>query len=337
MDHDGDRAALELLIHGFKVSRMIRLVADLAIADRVAPAGASRIADLAAACEVSAEPLKRVLRALATFGIFRIEAGDAIAHTPRSRLLRTDTPRSLHYGARFLTAQASWRAWEMLDAALQDKVPHEVAWGTGRFAYLRDHPDEARLFDTYMANGPEDRHDAVAKAYDFSQASLIADIGGGNGEALRRILACHPTVRGLVFDHTDVVAAIPADQRAEGRIATQGGSFLDAVPAGADLYLLAHVLHDWNDERALAILRSCRAAMKPQARLLIVEVILETDPSQARQKDYLMDMQMMAMFGSARERTAAEFGDLLAAADLQIASVIPTAASVSILEAIPTQ
>ncbi|MET1026535.1 MAG: methyltransferase [Dongiaceae bacterium] len=314
---------------------MIRLVADLAIADRVAPDGVSRIADLAAACAVSVEPLKRVLRALAAFGIFRLEPGDAIAHTPRSRLLRTDTPRSLHYGARFWTAQASWRAWEALDAALLDKVPHEVAWGAGRFAYLRDHPDEARLFDSYMAHGPEDRHDAIAKAYDFSQASLIADIGGGNGEALRRILARHPKARGLVFDRPDVVAAIPADKRAEGRLATQGGSFFEGVPAGADLYLLVHVLHDWSDEQALEILRSCRAAMKPQARLLIIELMLGSDPSQSRHADYLMDMQMMAMFGSACERTAAEFEELLAAANLQIASIIPTDASVSILEAVP--
>jgi hypothetical protein len=204
-----DRTALDRLIRGFQISRMIRLVADLTLADRIAPEETRVVGDLAAECKVNATPLLRILRALASFGIFRVTASGEISHSPLSLLLRTDTPGSLHHGARFWTAHGSWRAWGELDAALVDGIPHQAAWNMGRFDYLRQHPNEARIFDEFMAHFPDDRHQAVADAYDFSSAELIADIGGGNGEALRHILCRFAGPRGLVFDRDDVVAAIP--------------------------------------------------------------------------------------------------------------------------------
>lgn len=332
---DDDRLALDLLIRGFIISRTIRLVADLAIADRIAPDARRSVADLASDCKVLPSPLLRALRALAAFGIFRLEPDGTVAHTPRSLLLRTDAPNSMHYGARFWTTPGSWRAWEALDAALEGGVPHEAAWGARRFDYLRGHPDEARLFDAFMANFPDNRHRAVASAYDFSQSKLIADIGGGNGEALRQILDRFPGAHGIVFDREDVVAAIPPGALAGGRITARGGSFFDGVPAGADHYLLIRVLHDWADEDVSRILRSCRAAMEAHGRLLIVEMILEPDPARGRPTEYLIDMQMMAMFGNARERTEPEFRALLTPAGFDLIRVIATASPVSILEAAP--
>lgn len=334
-DPDDDRLAVDLLIRGFQVSRTIRLVADLGIADRIAPESASSIAELATASGVLAEPLLRAMRALAAFGIFRLDADGMAAHTPRSLLLRSDAPNSLHPSARFWTAAGSWRAWEALDVALHGQNPHEAAWGASRFDYLRDHPDEARIFDTFMAHFPDDRHGAIAAAYDFAGPRLIADIGGGNGETLRRILALHPAARGLVFDRADVVAAIPPEALAGGRISPHGGSFFDGVPAGADLYLLVRVLHDWPDEDVARILRSCRSAMGPKARLLVVESLIEPNPARGRPTEYLTDMQMMAMFGTARERTEAEFSRLLAAAGFVLTRAVATASSVTILEAAP--
>ncbi|MBB3452600.1 SAM-dependent methyltransferase [Rhizobium sp. BK313] len=270
---------------------------------------------------------------LAAFGIFRIDREGAITHTSRSLLLRTDVPNSMHYGARSWTVTGSWRAWEDLDAAFHGKVPHEVAWGTGRFDYLRRIPDEARIFDAFMANFPDKRHSVVAETYDFSKARLIADIGGGNGETLRRILALYPATRGIVFDRTDVVAAIPRDALAGGRITTHDGNFFDGVPADADIYLLIRVLHDWPDDDASRILRSCRAAMQRDARLLVIEGLINPDPCYGSPTEYLVDMQMMAMFGSARERTEAEFRELLNSAGFDLTSVIGTASPVFILEA----
>lgn len=205
-----ERAALDLLVRGFQVSRMLRLVADLGIADRITPDGHMTIDTLAAECGVRPQPLIRVLRALAAFDVFIVTTDGSIAHTPRSRLLRTDTPNSMHHSARFWTAPGSWAAWGMLDVAMTGGVPHVAAWNMSRFDYLCAHPDEARGFDAMMANFPDTGHVAVAAAYDFSGAALIADIGGGNGAALRHILSRFPVPRGLLFDRDDVVRAIQA-------------------------------------------------------------------------------------------------------------------------------
>lgn len=333
---DPERAALDLLLRGFQVSRMLRLVADLGVADRITSDGGVTVVDLARDCGVQPQPLLRVLQALAGFGVFAVAADGTVAHTTRSRLLRTATPNSLHHAARFWTAPGSWRAWERLDVALTGGVPHETAWGMGRFEYLRAHPDEARLFDAMMAHFPDNRHAAITAAYDFSGARLIADVGGGNGALLRHILARFPGPCGLVFDLEDVVRAIPPDGLMEGRITVTAGSFFDGVPAGPNVYLLIRVLHDWGDEDCLRILRACRAAMRPETLLLIGELILDPNPARGWSIGYLHDMQMMAMFGSARERTEREFSGLLAEAGFALRRVIPTRSPVSILEAVAT-
>jgi hypothetical protein len=330
-----DREELDLLLRGFQVSRMLRLVADLGIADKIAPDGAVSVNDLATACSVLPGPLVRVLRALAAFRIFQISADERVAHTPRSRLLRLDTSNSLHYAARFWTGPGSWKAWGMLDVAMTGGTPHEAAWNISRFDYLRQHPDEARVFDVMMANFPDNRHAAIAAAYDFSAPRLIADIGGGNGAALRHILSRFPTPRGLVFDREDVIAAVTPEDLMHGRITAQGGSFFDHVPAGADMYLLIRVLHDWKDEDCLRILRTCREAMGPDAVLLLGEEILQPDPAHGRATGYLIDMQMMTMFGHARARSEAEFRGLFALSGFALRRVVPTASPVSLIEATP--
>lgn len=329
-----DRTELELLLRGFMVSRMLRLVSDLCLADRIPPDGEVAVHDLAAACGVQEGPLLRILRSLASLGIFRLSPDGMAGHSAKSALLRTDMPDSAHYAARFWAGPGSWGAWGRLDAALSGGVPHEAAWGQGRFAYLREHPEEARAFDEMMAHFPDDRHAAVAAAYDFSAARLVADIGGGNGAMLRHILARAPAASGLLFDRPDVVAALGPDALLHGRIGTASGSFLDAVPAGADHVILSRVLHDWPDEGCLRILAKCRAAMAPGAVLLLVESLLEPDPIRGQPTDYLIDMQMMAMFGTGRQRSELEFRKLLAAAGFAWRRTMPTTSPVSVLEAL---
>ena len=333
MSTQSDVEALDLLIRGFQVSRMLRLVADLTVADKLPDDGARNVDDLASACGVQATPLLRVLRALAAFDVFCVTVDGQVSHSPRSRLLRSDASTSLHTAARFWAAPGSWRAWGELDAALTGGNPHQVAWQTSRFDYLRQHANEARLFDEFMAAMRDDRHEAVAAAYDFSGANLIVDVGGGNGETLRCVLRRFSGVRGLVLDRDDVVEAIPAAARLDGRIEVRGGDFLQSVPAGADRYLLVRVLHDWPDEECVRILKCCRSAMPDKARLLIVEQLLEPDPQRGRPTAYLLDIQMMAMFGSGRERSREEFERLLAASGLIAIRVIPTESAVSIVEA----
>ena len=330
-----DWRELDLLLRGFQISRMLRLVADLGIADKVAADGRVAMNDLAEACAVLPEQLIRVLRALAAFHIFQVNANGIVAHTTRSQLLCTNVPNSMHHCARFWTAPGAWKAWGMLDAAMTGGTPYEVAWNTSRFSYLRQHPDEARAFDAMMATFPDNRHSAIATGYDFSRVRMIADIGGGNGATLRQILTRFPDARGLIFEREDVIAALTPGDLMQGRIAGQGGSFFETVPASADVYLLIRVLHDWKDEDCLRILRACRAAMRPDAVLLLGEDILDPDPARGKANTYLVDVQMMAMFGHARERSKVELDGLLRLSGFTLRRVVPTSSAVSIIEAAP--
>jgi len=333
---DRDRHELDLLLRGFQVSRILRLVADLGVADKIPAEGSLSIRDLASSCAVLPQPLTRVLRVLAAFKIFEVTASGSISHTPRSRLLRSDTPNSFHHSARFWTGPGSWASWGKLDAAMTGSIPHEAAWGKGRFDYLRQSPDEARAFDAMMANFPDNRHAAIAAAYDFSQATLIADVGGGNGAALRQILARFPNARGVLLDRSDVVNALSSDLLLNGRIDAIGASFFDRVPEGADVYLLIRVLHDWDDDDCVRILKTCQAAMKDGSRLLLGEEILQPDPLKGEVTSYLIDTQMMAMFGKARMRSEDEFRELFDRSGLSMRQVIRTSAPVSIVEAVRT-
>jgi len=325
-----DRNQLDFLLRAFQISRICRAVADIQVADKVPVEGHISVKELARACEVQDEPLRRMLCLLASVKIFSVSAEGAVSHTPQSKLLRTDRDGSLHYAARFWTAQSSWRSWENLDAALTGGVPHEAAWQLPRFDYLRQHPAEARIFDEMMAHFGDRRHQAIATSYDFSHHALIVDVGGGNGAALREILKRFPASRGIVFDRADVIAAMP---KSEQRLTGEGGSFFESVPKGADCYLLVRVLHDWSDENCLRILRQCHKAMPSSATLVICEQLLQDDPALGAPTDYLIDTQMMAMFGHARERTAAEFRNLLQSSGFTFKRVIATDTIVSLIEA----
>lgn len=331
-----ERHELDILLRGFQVSRMLRLVADLGVADKIALDETIAAGALAGACDVQAQPLVRVLRALAAFGVFQVTADGRVAHTAHSRLLRSDIPNSMHHAARFWTAPGAWAVWGSLDSAMTGGVPQEAAWNMSRFEYLRTHPDEARGFDAMMANFPDNRHAAIAEAYDFSGVATIADIGGGNGEALRHILPHFPDARGLLFDRDDVVRAVPETELMDGRITVADGNFLKAVPPGADIYLLIRVLHNWPDEDCRLILGACRAAMKSRSVLLICDQILEPNPAHGHPTEYLMDAQMMAMFGSARERTEDEFATMLSETGFTLKRVIVTRSPVQIVEASPS-
>lgn len=226
---------------------------------------------------------------------------------------------------------SEWGAWGALDRAMQGATPFEALWGASRFDYLAAHAEEARVFDAAMANSPDDRLGAVAAAYDFSAASLIADVGGGNGALLHEILARYPRPRGMVLDRESVVSAIPARKGDGSRIGLRAGDFFERAPLAADIYLLAWVLHDWADEQCLRILGNCRLAMRPGARLLVIERMLEPDPSRGDAMSYLADVQMMVDHGG-RERTFPEFQMLLTSSGFGTARPIRTASSVWIIE-----
>ena len=327
-------AQLEKLIRGFQISRMIRLTADLGLADRIPADGYRPVVDLAAECGVVPDAVLRICRALASFGIFEV-IGNQIGHSNLSRCLRTDAKPSLHLSARFWTAPGSWGAWEELDKGLvPGEPPHEARWGMSRFEYMSKHPDEGRIYDARMAGSSGDRQQAIAEAYDFSHISHLIDVGGGNGELLRAILTRHLQVRGTVYDRSHVVSLIPPDALMDGRLNVLSGDFFVEIPIGADAYLLSWILHDWSDDLCIKILGNCRKVASHGARLLIADRILEPDPARGNPLDYLSDIQMMVLGG--RERTVPEFEKLLSATGFSLSSVTPTASIVSVIEALPT-
>jgi hypothetical protein len=227
-------------------------------------------------------------------------------------------------------------AWSVFDVAMAGGIPHEAAWNMGRFAYLRQHKNEARDFDAMMATFPDNRHAAVAAAYDFSDARLIADIGGGNAATLRHILGRFSGPRGLVFDSRDVIDAISPEELMHGRIAAQAGNFFDDVPSGGDIYMLIRVLHNWSDEDCVRILRAIRSAMGAHSLLLLGEQILEPGPAHGRATDYLLDVQRMTMFGRARERGEIKFRTLFDQSGFSLRRVIPTPSPIALIEAAPS-
>ena len=327
----GEIASLYRLINGFKLSRMLGLVVDLGIADRIPVSQAVSAKSLAVASGVLPDPLLRVFRALASVGIFTMPGEEMIGHSGLSALLRTDTSPSLHFAARLFMAPSEWGAWGALDQAMQGATPFEALWGVNRFGYLATHAEEGRVFDAMMANSPDDRLSAVASAYDFSGASLIVDVGGGNGALLHAILTRYPHPHGVVFDREGVVSTILAEAGVDNRIEFRSGDFFERTPPAADIYLLSWILHDWADEQCLHILGNCRSGMRHGARLLVIERVLEPDPTKGDVMSYLADVQMMVDHGG-RERTVPEFQMLLTSSGFGTARPIRTASSVWIIE-----
>jgi hypothetical protein len=333
-DTASDLFALMLFVRGFKISKMLQVAAELGLADRIA-SGPRPIEDLARDCGANPAMLTRLCRALSAFGIFTVDAEGRLHHTPRSELLKSEARPTLHHAARFWTTPGNWAAWEhLLETVRSGKPAFETAFGMPVFEYLKQHPEEARLFDAFMQHSPDDRHAAVVEAYDFSDAKLVVDVGGGNGALLAAILGATRKTRGLLFDRKDVVAGASATLAAyPGRYAIEAGDFFARVPEGGDVYALSQILHDWSDERCRAILKNCRAVMEPGARLLVIERVLDEVPGRAYPMNYLSDMEMMILCEGAGERTVAEYAQLLAETGFTPPKLIQTRSPFSILEA----
>jgi len=322
---------VQLLWPGAVAVQAVHVAAKLSVADHLAD-GPKTIAQLATATQADRVSLGRLLRALSSLGIFAEDGPDRFRQTPMSDALRRDHPQSIRRWAMMLGARFVWEPCMELHETIRTGRPaFELAYRAPFFAYLAEHPDDAAVFNAAMSSLPT-YIAALVEAYDFSAFEHIVDVGGGHGAKLFAILAANPRVRGTLYDLPSVVEGAPAAQRnAVGdRCEIVGGDFFDSVPAGADGYLLSGIIHDWNDEAALRILRNCRRAIRPDGRLLLVETVLtpSSDPSSA-----LMDVLMMILTGG-RERTEEEFRALLREAGFSLRRVVATPGA-SILEARP--
>ncbi len=317
---------------GFMVSQALNVAADLNIADRLA-AGARSVDDLAVETGCHADALYRIMRVLAAEGIFRETVDRRFELTELGSALRSDEPSSPRDIIRMMNREP-YLAFSELGHSAQTGLPaFDKVFGRPRFDWLADHPDEAALFQKAMIALSQGANEAVAEAYDFEPFARVVDVGGGHGQLLSEILKRHPHISGVLFD-------LPAGvQTARGHAGNfpphtdfVAGSFFESVPAGADAYILKKVIHDWNDEQAVRILRNCRDAMKPHGRVLVAETIIP--PGNEPTTIKLIDPAMLVVTGGI-ERTEAEYAALFAATGLRLERVISTRQPISILEASP--
>lgn len=315
------------------VSRLIHLTAKLKLPDYLAE-GPKTAEELAQRTATHAPTLYRVMRTLASLGLFTEDHTHRFALQPLGEVLKSGTPS--HATALIMGGEMVARSLDNLLYAVQTgKTGFQNSFGMPLFDWLASHPAEASLFDQTMVGIHGMEPPAVAAAYDFSVFKTVADVGGSTGNLLTTILARHPAPRGILFDLPHVVRDAPACIAQRGltdRIQIETGSFFDRVPPGADAYILSHIIHDWNQEQCLTILGHCRRAMSPAGRLLLVEMVLP--PGDTPHPGKMLDMVMLTIPGG-EERTEAQYADLLDKAGFRLTRVVPTASPVSIVEAEP--
>ena len=321
---------IALLIRAFQLSRIVSVAAELDIADRIQDQPVV-IDDLARTCGAHPGMLLRMLRALAAFGIFIVDEEGRVGHSQASRLLRRDADPTLHYAARYWTMHSNWAAWERFEHTIRTAEPaFEGVFGMANFEYLKMHPDEAELFNRFMQHSPDDRHNAVAAGYEFAGIRTIVDVGGGNGAFLAALLRKYPELSGVLFDQENALKdALTVLGPAAARCKIMAGDFFAGAPAGGDAYVLSQILHDWDDEHCLRILRNCLDAMPADSRLLVIERVLE---SGGNPMNNLSDMDMMVLFPGARERTLKEYRELFAAAGFGAPTLTRTPSPFCVME-----
>lgn len=311
-------AELRRLVNGHQASQAIHVAAVLGIADLLA-GGARDAADLAAATGADAGALYRLLRALSTLGVLHEDEGGRFSLTALGDGLRSDAEAPIGGWAAMIGRPYHWRAWgDLLHSVRTGENAFRHVHETDPWTYRAAHPEEAAIFDRAMADLARRSHASVTQAYDFGRFGTVVDVGGGQGAFLAAALTEHPGMRGVLLDLPHAVAASAAVFEAAGvadRCEAVAGDFFDAVPEGGDAYVLRAVLHDWEDAEAAAILASCRRAMRPESAVVIIE--RDLGPANTLPDAKLSDLNMLVAPGG-RERTVAEYADLLAQAGLAL-------------------
>ncbi|HUK80280.1 MAG TPA: methyltransferase [Nitrososphaerales archaeon] len=322
----------KLIWPGAMAAQVVYAAAKLGLVDSVI--GEPKTAEeLAATTKAHAPSLKRLLRALVSLDIFIEDPPDKFRPTPLGETLRKDHPSSIRTWAVFLGSPFVWNPWGGLyETVITGKTAFPRLHGQAFFNYLADHPDDAKTFNDAMSAGSSVTAKDLLASYDFSRFEKIVDVGGGQGELLYGILMANPKAHGVLFDLPSVVSG--ANALKTGEVATRcevvAGDFFERVPEGGDVYIFKTVIHDWDDEEALKILRNCRRAIKMNGHLLLVDTILSASN---RPESGLMDAMALVLGG--RERTEAEFRALLREAGFSLIRVIPARNS-SVVEGQPS-
>jgi len=327
-------AVLSQMIWGGLMQQCICVATKLGIPDLLAEKPQTA-GELAAQTDAHESSLYRVLRLLASAGVFTENSGRKFELTPISELLRKDVPNSMRDFAIMLGEDWMWHAWlELMHSVKTGEVAHEKVQGMSSFEFFEKNEKAGRIFNRAMTNLSKMVVPAIVEAYDFSGAEKIVDIAGGHGFLLSGILQANQAARGVLFDLPYVIENAGELLEKEGtatRVELVSGDFFENVAAGGDVYLMKHIIHDWNDAKSVTTLESIHRAMKESGKLLIVEMVVprgnEPHPSK------MLDIEMLVMEGG-KERTEKEYRDLLAAADFRLTRIVPTRSPYSIVEAV---
>jgi O-methyltransferase domain/Dimerisation domain len=327
---------LHRLINGYQITQAIHVAATLGLANHLK--GGPRPSDeLASLAKAHPATLYRLLRALAAVGVFHEDEGRRFSLTPMGDCLRSDSPTPVGEWAAYVGRPYYWEAWGHLHHSVKTgENAFNSLHGKSVWQYRAEHSDESAIFDQAMTALSRGGVEALVKAYDFSRFQHIADIGGGRGQTIAGILAAHPTMRGTLFDQPHVVDKAPSLLTQAGvndRCDVVAGSFFESVPSGADAYILRAIIHDWEDQEAISILKVCRQAMKAASTLLLVEQIVA--PPNEGLVGKISDLNMLVMLGG-RERTREEFAGLFAAASLTLVRTTSVGPRYSLIEAKPS-
>jgi hypothetical protein len=331
-------AAVMALARAYHISQAVYVAAKIGLADHLAT-GPRSVDDLAAATVTHAPSLHRLLRMLAAYDVVREQDDGRFALRPIGAALQSDVPGAIRDGVLMYVDPHYWQSWASLLPAIQtgDTAVHHAFGAANTFDHhAHDHAFGA-VFNAAMTAFSALNVPGVVGSYDFSGARHVVDVGGGHGRLLSAVLQANPGLRGTLFDLPRVVVGAPpvlAEAGVAARCEILGGDMFAAVPPGADLYLLSHIIHDWDDDKAAAILANCNAAMAAGGKVVLVEMVLpdRIEPGPAAQADMMNDLNMLVRDGG-KERTEAEFAALFAAAGLQLSRVIKTAVGRSVLEA----
>lgn len=310
------------------VSRCLHAVARHGVADALEPDGET-VDDLATRLGLDADGLGRVLRALAAFGIFDVELPQ-VRHTDASRLLRADHPMSMGAFAHMMGLPMSWEALGALPETLvTGRAGVFELDRNGLFSYLRDHPDQAVVFDHAMTAKSHADIPLVIDSFDFSSCRTVADIAGGRGHFLRTLVGRHPGIDATLVELPEVIERLSGEGGFDGVRLVAGDFFIDTLPT-ADIYVLMEIIHDWDDRDAVRILSNLRRSAPDGATLLIIETVL--DDRRLRDPATTLDIVMLALTGG-RERSPAEYSTLLDRSGWELVRVVPTGGGVQLVQA----
>ena len=319
----------------YNTTQMIYVAAKLGIADLLVD-GPRHADDLARTVGAHPRSLYRLLRALTHVGVFAEDDAQCFRLTPMAELLRSDAPGSLRPFALSYGEHWWWNPWGRLMQTVQSGgTAFEAEMGQGLFEYLAAHPDAAATFNANMTSMTARDIPELVTTYDFAGDGVLVDVGGGHGALVSAILQAGKREKTVLFDRAAVIEGARAQLEAAGvaqRCTLVAGSFFESIPAGGDTYTLKDIIHDWDDDRAIAILSNCRRAMSADAKLPLIERVLPPAGEAAIGK--MVDITMMVLTGG-MERTDAEYRALLERSGFDLRHVIFTHSAASVLEAVP--